>query len=865
MKSKCLLLALLLASTGFGQPALERRTMPSVREAAAAFRGPQDTGAIEWWGFAGEMTHERIGRELDQIKAAGVMTVLLGPGRTTNFKYLSPEYFEAVKFAVGEAGRRGMKFLVADEGSYPSGFAGGKFTSDYPNLRMQALVVAERIPAESGQTVSRKLSPATVGAVAVNQADRRAVPLDTANGELSWKAPEGRWQVLVVEHQFRTSPTRYVHHPTGAKDTTYSLQDYLDAKATEVYIKEVHEQYKKYIGSEFGKTFIGFFGDEPDYSISGIPWTPAIFDEFQRRKGYDVRPYAAMFLAQELPEEAKLAKADYWDVWSDLFRDNFYKPQADWCAQNNLSYVVHLNHEDMLMSLVRSEGDFFKLERYVQIPAVDAIWRQIWMNKTADFPKLASSAAHLFGRPHSFTESFAVYGRGFSLEQAKWVIDHQFVRGINLVLSGMFLSREGPGGNPQMPQMPLLVRHVNRLSQLLSAGRPAAEIALYLPGTSMWLGDSESDKATLAAAQGLLEHQRDFDFVDEYSLSSGMTLEGGAFRNASGQSYRAVIVPAATVISRAALDRLRQFASSGGKVLFLGRTPRLVNDKTFLKASGPPDLGFAFRDPNGLTAAAFEVLPKPDVSLDRPIASVKYLHRKWNDADLYFFFNESASKQAFAAAVAGAGTPQWWDVDSGRIRALAGVPGRLPLTLEPYESKVIVVGPLAPGAEPVEPAAGPGAVTELSGDWKLDVAGKQLTTPLKQWADLGFPAFSGPARYTKAFTVPALDKASTYFLECGDVRYSAHAWLNGVDLGDRAWHPFRWDVTKALKAGENTLVLEVRNTASAEFTGDPARRAALEKQAKAETGPARLSVSLAFDIEMLPSGLLEPVRVVAYR
>jgi hypothetical protein len=46
--------------------------------------------------------------------------------------------------------------------------------------------------------------------------------------------------------------------------------------------------------------------------------------------------------------------------------------------------------------------------------------------------------------------------------------------------------------------MPLLIRHTNRLSQLLSMGRPAADIALYLPTTSMWLGDAVSYKSTLS-------------------------------------------------------------------------------------------------------------------------------------------------------------------------------------------------------------------------------------------------------------------------------------------------------------------------------------------------------------------------------
>ena len=67
------------------------------------------------------------------------------------------------------------------------------------------------------------------------------------------------------------------------------------------YLEFTHEQYKKHVGDEFGKTIMGFRGDEPDYSIRGLPWTPKFFDAFQQVKGYDVRPYLAAFLLPRGP------------------------------------------------------------------------------------------------------------------------------------------------------------------------------------------------------------------------------------------------------------------------------------------------------------------------------------------------------------------------------------------------------------------------------------------------------------------------------------------------------------------------------------------------------------------------------------
>lgn len=134
-------------------------------------------------------------------------------------------------------------------------------------------------------------------------------------------------------------------------------------------------------------------GDEP--SFDGVPWTDAIASQFLKRKGYDVRPNLARLFATPLNEEDRRIRADYWDVWTDLYRDKFFKPQSDWCSAHGLDYMVHLCGEENMKELVALDGDYFKCQRYVGIPGVDAIWRQIWPGVIADYPKLASSAAHV--------------------------------------------------------------------------------------------------------------------------------------------------------------------------------------------------------------------------------------------------------------------------------------------------------------------------------------------------------------------------------------------------------------------------------------------------------------------------------------
>lgn len=695
------LLALLLAGTAFGlDRPWQNLSDPTAAEVASNFKEPPPEYSMTfYWGWDGPVTEEVIARDLAEYDSKNVHAVTLEAGYRMKAAYLSPEWFDLVKYTVEQAKQRDMRVWLVDEGKYPSGFAGGKFSQERPDLTMQTFRVTDRFSVTGGESVDREVADNTICAVATEESGK-AVVLEPKAGRLAWKAPEGQWQVQVVEQQHRTSATRSVNNPNvGAKDGTHALCDYLNPEAVAKFIEWTHEQYKAAVGDEFGRTVLGFRGDEPDYGIT--PWTNDIIDEFQQRKGYDVRPYLPAFVARRgtrLTEAQRRARADYWDVWSSRFEKSFFGQQAEWCAANNVEYLVHLNHEDDMVGLSRSEGDFFRCMRPVQMPGVDAIWDQIWPGKVSDYPKSASSAAHLFGRPRSFTESFAAYKPAPNAEQAEWILNHQLVRGINMVevmwIPASTSGRSGMRGWLADERFPAIAKYINRLCYVLSQGRPTAKIALYQPTMSLWLGDNETNESMLSIAQQLLEHQRDFDFVDDRSIASLLTLDGKELKNLSGQAYEAVLVPSVTAMSKAALDKLKAFAAAGGRVIFLGDEPSLVVDNAFLDAKASSDLSWAICD---LDAPIRAVLPAADVTFDGGCPAVKYCHRRWRNADVYFFFNESTEEQSVEATLAGRGNVQTWDASSGDIRSIPeaqaqGGTVRLPLVLKPYETRLIAVG-----------------------------------------------------------------------------------------------------------------------------------------------------------------------------
>ncbi|MGA2896422.1 MAG: glycosyl hydrolase [Acidobacteriaceae bacterium] len=773
--------------------AFQKVQMPTAAEVKQAWKTPpSEYGPEPYFGMNGAVTIESLAHDLDTMKSLGfhAVTAQAGGGMTTT--YLTPEYFAFFKQFALEAKKRGMKVWIVDDIGYPSGFAGGYFTKEKPELRMQALSIGQRFPVKGGETLNQMVGTNAVAAVATNAsverivvgtnvpAERVAVPIN--NGSISWTAPAGPdWTVAVVEHVFRTSPTRSDANPTHAKDASNSLEDYMNPEATAAYLEHTHQGYYNAMPELFGTTILGFRGDEPDYSIAGLPWTPKFFDTFQRVKGYDIRPYlGAILLSQgggrarppaaspgaaaapqsdpafipagppmlpaKLTDAELRAKGDYYDVFSQMFRDGFFKPQGLWCAAHGVEYQVHLNHEEMEMDLTRSEGDFLRDMKYVEEPGIDSIWHQIWTDTVSDFPRLASSAAHVYGHPRAFTETFAAYRPEPDVTMARYILNEEVVRGVNVIETMFYPAtspadafgppattpatpgapmrpRGGPSALMRDPGWPALMQYLQRLTYVMSMGRPAAAVALYIPSSSMWLNDAASDMAFVSSERMLAERQIDFDIININALAEDLKAGPGYLESMSGNRYRTVIIPSAEILSQAELDRLKALAKGGGKVLFLGRTPSLIYTKTILdaRAATPDDFSFATVEtsaqlpptptppaaapavmpaslvvPTAIESALNKVFGTRAVALDSPDTALKVMTRRLKDASVYLFFNEGAQGSSHSVTLKAAGkTVEAWDPATGTVSPVAWTAGKggvtVKLDLKPYETELLTV------------------------------------------------------------------------------------------------------------------------------------------------------------------------------
>ncbi len=76
---------------------------------------------------------------------------------------------------------------------------------------------------------------------------------------------------------------------------------------------------------------------------------------------------------------------------------------------------------------------------------------------------------------------------------------------------------------------------------------------------------------------------------------------------------------------------------------------------------------------------------------------------------------------------------------------------------------------------------------------------------LGDWSKKGLLSYSGIGVYTAEIQVSAPDKDVQWVLDLGEVKTSAEVILSGESLGARAWAPYRFDLSQALREGENVL------------------------------------------------------------
>jgi len=251
-------------------------------------------------------------------------------------------------------------------------------------------------------------------------------------------------------------------------------------------------------------------------------------------------------------------------------------------------------------------------------------------------------------------------------------------------------------------------------------------------------------------------------------------------------------------------------------------------------------------------------------------ADLDYIHRRTQDADIYFVTNtQMADAEADCTFRVTPRLPRLWYPDTGEIKpctAYTRVPGgiKLKLRLAPAGSVFVIFSGTAPATDPKPVAKVDGKPIqphEITGPWEvrfppnLGAPPSRVFDKLVSWTtipDDGIKFFSGTATYLKEFDVPASLLAGDLRLELdlGQLRNVADVTLNGKPLGILWKPPYTCDVTGLVRSGKNELKIEITNLWANRLVGD----ASLPKEKRVTRITQKVPIAGPHE-----SGLLGPV------
>jgi len=730
----------------------------------------------------------------------------------------------------------------------------------------------------------------------------------SADRTLDWTAPPGSWTVYAL---FAGWHGKLVER--AAPGGEGNVIDHFSAAAIARYLAP----FDRAFSGGHGKGLRAFFNDsyEVDDASGEADWTPALLEEFQKRRGYDLRRHLPALFGRDSEDRNARVLADYRETVSDLLLDTFTAGWNRW-AHGRKTLTRNQAHG--------SPASILDLYAASDIPETEGteIHRFKW----------ATSAAHVAGRRLVSAEAATWLGEHFrsTLADVRAAVDRFFTAGVNhIVYHGTAYSPAGepwPGWlfyasveftpqNAWWDDFGTLNQYVTRVQSMLQRGTADHDVLLYFP-----LSDALAvrEKTMLAhfgganppaqgtafesAAATLQDRGFTYDFISDRQLRQAHAGRNG-LRTSGGGRYRVMVVPAAKVIPLETLEQVIALGRAGATVILFDGWPGdvagfgdLEGRRTrFKRLLAAVPAGAA--DGDGVSDVRLgqgRLLQGKDLTrlLERggvarePMVDrgLQFARRTDGLGRVYFVSNPTEARvdgwipldvRTGAVAIF---DPMHGVKGNGRVRRAAG--GTLEVYLQiPAGESLLLATSAAPLRDPYATYEPAGTPEEINGPWRLRfVKGGPVLPPertidrLLSWTGFGQDEqrFSGTATYTVSFPRPAVT-APAWRIDLGSVRETARVRLNGRDLGTWIGPSFAVTVDAAQLTPTNVLEVSVTNL-SANRIADLDRRGVAWKKFYNVNFPARLPENRGADglftaagWKPLDSGLLGPVRIVPLR
>lgn len=675
---------------------------------------PASAKARTWWHWLnGNITKEGITADLEAMKQIGIQEAQIfnvdagypeGP-----ITFMSSQWLELLKFAALEAKRLGLELGFNNSAGWSS--SGGPWVM--AEYAMQKVVYSEVI-CIGGKKIAKQLPQPTthlnyykdivVLAFPKPESSERITNLDFKNlsgrirnhlepdtqpislsaivrrgdvidltsrmsvdGLLEWQAPVGEWVILRLGHTL----TGAENHPAVIGGRGLEC-DKMSKKAVDAYWEGGIQPIIDNLGHLIGSTLVNCLIDS--YEVGCGNWTAGLDKEFEKLRGYECISFMPTFAGYYV-DGGETTERFLWDfrrTIGDLMVSNYYGHLRERCHEHGMKLSIEPYWGPFNSMQVGDQGDVVMCE--------------FWSGELTSFdsPKFVSSIAHLNGSSIVGAESFTGFGGWLNHPATiKSVGDKAWAEGINRFIFHTYTHQPwnvGPGVtfgvygfdlnrlNTWWSQGVAYMDYIGRSQYLLQQGRSVTDILVFT-------GESSPNDAFLMPEIKRAGYDYDLIGIDKMMT---LTVKDGIICTPVGGKYHVLTLPETTWITPETLAKIEELAEAGATIIGTKpqKSPSLQNYPMCDEKVG--QLADKLWNAKLIKEYSLNDFLKignltPDFRIENDKKSeVSFIHRKTQDADIYFVASSRTESHQEVCRFRVAGKqPEFWNPVTGDVKDVA--------------------------------------------------------------------------------------------------------------------------------------------------------------------------------------------------
>lgn len=500
-----------------------------------------------------------------------------------------------------------------------------------------------------------------------------------SDGRVFVDVPNGLWCVNVI---------KTTRKGTGRKNYINTI----DHDAVRYFIDQIYEPHYAHYKDDFGKTFAGFFSDEPEIGSFGgeyghdanigkfnmkMPWSQTLHERLKELWGSEfAENLMALWTTPDRnsnENKSGLCRMQFADIAARLYGENFCEQIGDWCRQHGVEYIGHVIEDGgMHAHMGIGAGHYFHALWGQDMAGIDVVLQQIrpglddckfhsvggnlgYHGELYHYAlaKLAASLAHMDSKKkgRALCEVFGAYGWAEGLKLMKWLLDHMLVNGINYFVPHAFSMKDFPdpdcpphfyarGMNPQFPYFKNLMEYCNRVSHLISNGVHIPAVAVVYPAEQEWAGEYLPVEAI---GKQLLRNQIDYEILPTDVLLTMTVVEGKL--KWENEQVPVLILSGSRCITKMLADWLCKAAEKGLKIVVVGQKPLAMDNNGILRE-------WTSQIKDNLTICEQEDLADilysfgvDEIKTKKYEPWLRYYHYKHQNGEFWLFMNQSETEE----------------------------------------------------------------------------------------------------------------------------------------------------------------------------------------------------------------------------